>query len=373
MIYLILMLIILILSIPYLVDLFINGKDIIKRKGIGKWDSEAEWENKITNKCIEWVTKTPIIKKTDNNNFLLLDMIKGNYKSSTIQSWQTGLVYLALVENDVHKFKSEFINDEGIWRDLPNEVDFALLSYAILKDTEKYKEIKPAMDYMYDIIKENQCKEDGCVAYRKNCVNQRYVDTVGFVSAFLALYGKIYDCVEAIQLSKKVIITYWQKGIERNSFLPYHAYDVETNIPLGICGWGRGAGWFLLGLIDTYLVTLDEELEEIIHLLADKYCIYQNENGSFSSILQLKNGSESSATSVFAYFYACCYNIFKNEKYKDISKKSLHYLQSVTRKNGEIDYSQGDTKGIGFYSLTSNIMPFTQGMTLRTIIKLRGE
>ena len=40
---------------------------------------------------------------------------------------------------------------------------------------------------------------------------------------------------------------------------------------------------------------------------------------------------------------------------------------SVTRRNGEIDFSQGDTKGIGLYSTTYDIMPFTQGMALRAI------
>jgi len=37
----------------------------------------------------------------------------------------------------------------------------------------------------------------------------------------------------------------------------------------------------------------------------------------------------------------------------------------VTRRNGAIDFSQGDTKGIGIYASTFDVMPFTQGLAIR--------
>ena len=42
---------------------------------------------------------------------------------------------------------------------------------------------------------------------------------------------------------------------------------------------------------------------------------------------------------------------------------------SVTKKNGEIDFSQGDTKDIGVYSILFDILPFAQGFALRAINK----
>ena len=154
--------------------------------------------------------------------------------------------------------------------------------------------------------------------------------------------------------------------------MPVHAYDILTYTPLGVYGWGRGTGWYLLGLIDTYLVLKDENLKNIILNLAEQYLKYQNENGSFSPMLQLKNGADSSITSIMAYYYVKCADIFKEQKFYNCSKKCLEYLKSITRKNGEIDYSQGDTKGIGYYSITYDIMPFTQGMTCRAINSLRS-
>ena len=75
-----------------------------------------------------------------------------------------------------------------------------------------------------------------------------------------------------------------------------------------------------------------------------------------------------------AYFYAICANEFDSDVYMCVSEKAISYLMKVTRKNGEIDFSQGDTKGIGYYSMTSDIMPFTQGMACRAILNLkRGD
>ena len=42
---------------------------------------------------------------------------------------------------------------------------------------------------------------------------------------------------------------------------------------------------------------------------------------------------------------------------------------SVTKKNGEVDFSQGDTKDIGVYSVLFDILPFAQGFALRAISK----
>lgn len=39
----------------------------------------------------------------------------------------------------------------------------------------------------------------------------------------------------------------------------------------------------------------------------------------------------------------------------------------ATRKNGAVDFSQGDTKDIGVYSSNFDILPFTQGFAIRLI------
>lgn len=47
------------------------------------------------------------------------------------------------------------------------------------------------------------------------------------------------------------------------------------------------------------------------------------------------------------------------------ANKAIRYLMKVTRRNGAVDFSQGDTKDIGVYSMLFNILPFTQGFCIR--------
>ena len=50
-----------------------------------------------------------------------------------------------------------------------------------------------------------------------------------------------------------------------------------------------------------------------------------------------------------------------------IAEKAIAKLRNVTRLNGAIDWSQGDTKDIGVFSQIYDIMPMTQGFALRAL------
>ena len=91
----------------------------------------------------------------------------------------------------------------------------------------------------------------------------------------------------------------------------------------------------------------------------------QNTDGSYCSNLATGGNKDSSITAIMAYYYIVCAKYFSKEDYKGIAEKSVYYLMSVTRRNGIIDFSQGDTKGIGNYSICYDQMPFTQGIAYR--------
>ena len=68
-----------------------------------------------------------------------------------------------------------------------------------------------------------------------------------------------------------------------------------------------------------------------------------------------------------AWFYAKMQIIEGDCEYSEISKRCLEKIKENTRITGAIDWCQGDTKDIGVFSQTYDIMPFAQGMILRTI------
>lgn len=349
------------------------------RYHIGRWKNYDEWLNKVKNISIKWTRKTPIVKMTDNNRLMVIDMINGKYKNNNIQSWQLGGLLLGLCEcNDkeskdaINKLIVKLIDKDGNWVTKPTNVDCGLLSYAILKNSKDYKKIKPAMDYSIGIIKKNIC-EDGMIAYTsdKN-IDERYVDTLGFACPFLQLYSNIYGKEKFSKISLEQINQYNKYGLLYDTYLPNHAYNPNNKLPLGVYGWGRGVAWYVIGLIDTYIEMQDNDekriLKENIKNVADSYINYQREDGGFGSILQNERTYDSSATAVLAYFYSRCYEIFKSPKYLEVSNKCLQKIKSVTRITGKVDWCQGDTKGIGVHSQTFDIMPFAQGFTLRAAL-----
>lgn len=365
--------------IIFAIDLYFYLLDRYCRFHIGRWQNDNECIKAIEKICVKWTKRTPTVKITDNSKLIAIDMINGKYRSKTIQSWQIGGILLGLKESNdkdskeaVDKVIKNLIKEDGNWRVNPTNVDCGLLSYAILKNCKDYKKIKPAMDFSISLIENNIC-EDGMVAYLTDkSINERYIDTLGFICPFLQLYSNIYGYEKFSKISLEQINQYNKYGLLYDTYLPNHAYNPQNKLPLGVYGWGRGVAWYVIGLIDTYIEMKDSNekllLKENIKKVADSYINYQREDGGFGSILQNERTYDSSATAVLAYFYSRCYEIFENAKYLDVSNKCLQKIKSATRITGKVDWCQGDTKGIGVHSQTFDIMPFAQGFTLRAAL-----
>lgn len=346
---------------------------------IGRFASQEDWENKVIYRGSKWLKHTPTVKITDSSRYMLIDMVTGKYRSHTIQSWQKGSLILGLQNiksNEVKIIINTYINSDGSYKIKPTNVDCGLLSYAILKNSNPQK-VKKAMDETIQIIL-NKKQSDGMIAYVNDTFSdERYVDTIGLVCPFLAYYGKIYHradiSLEAVN-QLKLFSTY---GLEKSTLLPNHAFSSYNLTPLGVYGWGRGTAWYIIGLIDTYDELENEEgsiwLYDQIKLIANTYKKYQRNDGGFGYILQMEKGYDSSVTAVMAYFYLRCYEIFNEDKYKIISEKCINKLKTVTRINGAIDWCQGDTKGIGVFSQTYDIMPFAQGYIIRTLERRKNS
>jgi len=351
---------------------------------IGRYANREIWTEKVMRKAIQWLKNTPTIQLTDNKRLIIIDILKGNYKRTAIQHWQKAALILGLTEchtktkntlcrKEVDAFlKSNFPN--GNWREKPTEIDGVILAYAILNipwiNHDKYKSV---YDTAYQLV-QDLVGTDGTVAYRKYTTDYRFVDTIGFICPFLVLYGVKFNKPEAIDLSIKQITTFNENGLLSNTNIPCHTYNIKTNLPVGLFGWGRGMGWYAIGLIDAWSILPSENsykkvLELSVISFAKTAITFQNENGSWSWIVLDKSARmDSSTTATLAWFLA---NASSIESISTIcipaKEKALEYLKSVTRRDGAIDFSQGDTKAIGIHSNEFDILPFTQGFCLRTI------
>lgn len=355
--------------------------DFFQRRGIGSLENE-EWFEKASSVAESWIEKgLPQVPVRADNQLTLPDRIKGTYSSPTIHSWQTGSVMLGLEASGLGEYCSsgEYIDENtGEWKINPDRVDYSMLAYAILSGSLTDSDfVKPAMDSMAEFLLDKFNKFSS-IPYSDN-VNHRYVDTIGMVCPFLMKYSVVYNKPEAMKAAVSLIEEFALFGVHKESGLPVHCFDAESKIPLGIYGWGRGCGWWATGLATCFeiLKTREGFIEEKTVLvknmlsLAQKLSKYQNPDGSFGMNLSVPGGADSSATAMISYFMAYTGQLCKKESFVDCARKGMKYIYSVTRKNGIVDYSQGDTMGIGFYSRSSIVLPATQGFALRAYTLLK--
>lgn len=374
-----------------LLILLIAGIDLIpqfntwqSRIKIGQFSSQSDWSEIVLQKSKKWIHKTPTIKLKDNSRLIIIDILKGNYKKKAIQHWQEAALVLGLTE-EYKSTKSETtkailvnyceekIDKNGNWKNSPVEIDGVILAYALISlpwlDVAKNK---PAFDQIYRLVLSLK-GDDGTIAYKKHRMNFRYVDTIGFICPFLVKYGITYSNEESIDLAVKQITEFNKYALLNDVFIPCHTYNLQSKLPVGLFGWGRGLGWYAIGLIDAW-DTLPEysnhkkALTKNVVAFAKMAMQFQNGNGSWNwNVLDTTARADSSTTATLAWFLA------NAAKLNDISAncilakdKALAYLMTVTRRDGSIDFSQGDTKGIGIHSQEFDILPFTQGFALRT-------
>lgn len=365
----------------YGIDFFFYLKNRYCRFHIGRWNIAA-WATAIENTARRWVKHTPTVKITDNSRYMLLDFIHGKYRSGSIQSWQKAALILGLLESNDKQSRTvakhtamQLLDESGMWKKQPMAVDCGMLSFAVLKAAKDPETVRPAMDFSLDIIMRS-VNDHGMISYTGGRNNpEMYVDTLGLTCPFLVLYSKVYGDSHFEKIAIDQLRMYHTYGLLPSTALPNHAFNILTKLPLGVYGWGRGTAWYILGLMDSfYELQTAEYRAEVLHWIseaAQSYKDYQHADGGFGSILQRSGSYDSSATAAMAWFYAHCADILNDSAYLTVSEHCVSALMKKTRITGAIDECQGDTKGIGVFAQTYDIMPFAQGMALRAINVLK--
>lgn len=339
-----------------------------------------DWFAAAVDMAVRWSEKgLPEVPKIAGQRLTVIDRLKKTYKSETIQSWQTGSVLMSLNEiaPEVAKESAlKYIDPQtGEWVSFIDRVDSAFLAYGILSNPYIDKEfIRPAMKATAAMLL-NEYDKHGSIPYTRNS-DHRYVDTVGLVCPFLVKYALAYDDKKAIDAAVALIEEYEKFGLHSEFKTPVHCFDVKTKAPIGLYSWGRGCGWWAVGLTESFRVLneTDEDsfVKEKIVILKNLLSFsavmvkLQSGSGAFDRNVFAPSGADSSATAMLAYMLAFAGELSKNEAFTQSAHKAMDYIFSVTRRDGTVDYSQGDTMGIGFYSTQSLVLPAAQGFALRT-------
>lgn len=376
-------LLLLVCVLNYGVDFAFYFKNRYSRYHIGRWNRK-QWQSAVEKTARRWLKRTPTVKITDNSRYMLLDLLQGKYRSRSIQSWQKAALILGLLGSGDESSRAaasqaalDLLDGRGEWKQPPVAVDCGMLSYAILKATDDVAFVRPAMETSLALIRGN-INEAGMISYTGGKDNpEMYVDTLGLTCPFLALYARVYGVPECEDIAVRQLEMYHTYGMLRGTALPNHAFNIKTKLPLGVYGWGRGTAWYVIGLTDTYAELQTpahrEKVRSWIDEAAASYLEFQRADGGFGASLQRQSTYDSSATAALAWFYARCSVLLGKEEYRAAAERSLGKLLKKTRITGAIDDCQGDTKGIGIFAQTYDVMPFAQGMALRAVHLLNNE
>lgn len=348
---------------------------------IGKWNSSEEWNASVQKVLFQQLKKTPAVPVSGNTRFTIFERLKGTYKSENLQIWQQAALLLGTndfcgsveAEKLINNFiRSKIDPESGGWIRRCEKNEGAMLAYAILVSplSDKQK-IKPAMDQTAFILKA-MAEKYGTVPYDTSIPNVAFVDSVGMICPFLIKYSMMYSDENALDIGRRQLMEYCEKGLHEEFNIPIHCFDKNTGAPLGIYGWGRGCGWLALGMMESYLSLPEASNNKAVNDLksyifkqmirnADAILRFQTSDGAWCRQIQLPDSGESTATAMLGRFMNKMFILSGDTKYKSSAEKAKRFLVGCTRRNGILDYAQGDTGGIGFYSLRMDSLPAAQG------------
>ncbi len=328
------------------VDTFLAFQEWQQRIHIGRWNNRKEWQQAVERKAKDWLRHAPTVKITDQNRMVVWDMLQGNYRSKQIQSWQDAGLLLGLEKEDAQNYVNEH---PQLFKESPMEVDQALLAYAL----KKHQVLSPEQEECIKNFFLPYLNKEETVPYRKQLPKVRLVDTIGMIVPFLYACGYTSLATRQVEEFDKVLL---------EDVFPPHAFHQDTYTPMGVYDWSRGLGWYILGLIEADTLKGNKER---IHKLASSLLSFQQKDGGFSCMFfNDQERFESSGTALIGLLFIKAYQLSNEQIYLEVARATERALMKATRRNGVVDYAQGDTKGIGFYSRNFSAMPFAQGVSL---------
>lgn len=208
-------------------------------------------------------------------------------------------------------------------------------------------------DILYSKIKSLKNKED-VVLYRQS-LSVQFNDVLGMIVPFLVDYSEYVNQPEALLIAKKQLEFYVKYGVDKETYLPTHGIDLQTNIKVGPTNWGRGIGWYILGISFYNRATgeFEKEYNELIRTLNK----LRTDEGLWSQFPGSSNNFDASATTMFLFSM--------NQESAQLSKKeSIKSLFKYVTQEGYITKTSGDTYYINDYSKSFGRSELSQGFLL---------
>ena len=254
---------------------------------------------------------------------------------------------------------NEILDEKGKSKFLLEKVDQVTFGRTALSFYEYFKEDRylKFADTIFDFLNETYELNNGLILYRNN-TTIFYYDTLGMIIPFFVKYYGITKNEKAIEIAKSQMDFYINFGMDKDTFIPSHGINIITKTKIGSINWGRGIGWYLIGLEALYNFdgTYEKEYNGIIENLSS----LKNKNGFWT---QFPGSSENFDASATLMILSC----FPKENLN--IDEILKQLELFISSGGLVLNSSGDTYGANRYSETFGKSELSQGMLLYLLSK----
>lgn len=126
---------------------------------------------------------------------------------------------------------------------------------------------KKAADNLLNMLKSLDDPGNG-ILYRSPAEWQ-YEDVLGMTIPFLMEYSNTFNDTISSSMAYRNFNLFYKYGVDKETGMPCHGYNIKTHLKLGSMNWGRGTGWYLLAasylpdfsdtLLDKHIQLVDYE------------------------------------------------------------------------------------------------------------------
>lgn len=351
----------------------VNRSYIFKNLGIEDYSNQEKYSHSFLNlknfpKNIKKLVKKPKkTKQKDRSKYnwpITLNILGAEYSHK-----------LFAESEDLRVLKTMFdhnIDEQGNWLTPINKVDYVMKGYSLiylLNITKNSRYEQACQQLASSILLEHERVGDGCLPYTPTGSAQGIlVDTLAMICPFLARYSNHFQETEAMKVSINQLKQFVRKNVDHDTRFPYHGYYDDGPKRLGMHAWGRGTGWYMMGLIDT-LLEMSEQHPDYPELFnayldaANSLKKYQRQDGHWNwAILHRKDRFDSATTSMIGYsLMRGLQRNFLDNSFQTVVNTAIQGLVNVTNAHGVLDGSLGECKGLGKYPQSYGSSPWLQG------------
>lgn len=279
------------------------------------------------------------------------------------------------------EYADTLLTPEGRWRTQLESAPQALDGYNLLilhriAPSERYETAIRAMASHFL----NDCPRlGGCLPYSRSG-NLMLVDTLGMLCPFLAAFGRDFKDEQAIHLAKTQLQDFIDRNLDPSSHLPFHGYFAGGPYRLGAHAWGRGVGWYMLGLVDT-IIELDPaekgyaELKHALSQTAQALQGFQRADGNWGwAIVLPETRSDTSVASFCGYALARARHAdLISADHDHMIAHALAALEAASEPDGTVGNSSGECRGLTDYSRSFGPQPWVQGTAAAFVIEMQKQ